>query len=277
MERIHRAVSADGTQIAGRVSGQGPPLVLVHGSVADGESEWAAALPWLRERFTCYAMSTRGRGLSGHSDDLAPDRLVEDVTAFADSIGQPVRLAGVSGGGTLVLGAAARSGSVAAVACWEPVVLEVVPEQVAASFEKVVARMGELYAAGEHTEAVRTFLSFVGNEQELAALAAAGEFEHGARYLAVDLRELEQAFTAEGTSATDPSVLAKVTAPVLLLHGAESKQIGWFRDGVEFARAHLSDARVRVVPGVGHLSCQVTPEPIVRELLGFLTTGPRPA
>ena len=28
-ERIHRAVSADGTEIAGRVQGHGPPLILV--------------------------------------------------------------------------------------------------------------------------------------------------------------------------------------------------------------------------------------------------------
>ncbi len=34
-ERIHRAMSRDGTEIAGRVYGQGPPLVLVHGAMDD--------------------------------------------------------------------------------------------------------------------------------------------------------------------------------------------------------------------------------------------------
>jgi pimeloyl-ACP methyl ester carboxylesterase len=32
-DRVQRAVSADGTEIAGHVFGQGPPLVLVHGGL----------------------------------------------------------------------------------------------------------------------------------------------------------------------------------------------------------------------------------------------------
>jgi hypothetical protein len=36
---VHRTISADGTEIAGRVHGQGPPLVLVHGGLGDGEGK----------------------------------------------------------------------------------------------------------------------------------------------------------------------------------------------------------------------------------------------
>lgn len=39
-------------------------------------------------------MSTRNRGASGASADLSPQRLVEDVTAYATSVGEPVGLAG---------------------------------------------------------------------------------------------------------------------------------------------------------------------------------------
>lgn len=98
-DRIHRAVSAAGTEILGRVHGQGPPLVLVHGGLEDGDLCWASLLPALRDRFTCYLPSRRGRGLSGDSDDLSPERLVEDVTAFVDSIGPPVGIVGESDGG----------------------------------------------------------------------------------------------------------------------------------------------------------------------------------
>lgn len=283
-DRIHRTVSADGTELTGRVRGDGPPLVLVHGACAD-ETEWDAAVPLLAERFTCYTMNTRCRGRSGYSDDLSPGRLVEDVTAFADSIDTPVRLAGVSGGGMYALGAAARAESVTAVATWEPPVFEVVPEDLMTSFQDVLERMGQQHAAGEHVDGVRTFLSFVGNDHEMAALEAAGELVYASRYLAVDLQEIEQALTAEDTSATDPAVLAKTSAPVLLLHGTASRQAAWFRNGAEFAAKYLPDARVRAVPGVGHLSCQVTPEPIMREMMDFFTSTlairhgpvPRPA
>lgn len=176
-----------------------------------------------------------------------------------------------------VLGAAARAAAVAAVAAWEPVVFEVVSEELLASFQEVLARMGEQYAAGEYRDAARTFLNFVGNEQELAALWASGELAAATRYLPVDLQEIEQGASSDGLSPTDPSVLGKITVPVLLLRGTASKQGVWFGEGVRFAAAHLADAQVRVVPGAGHLSCQVTPEPIVREIVDFFTSAGEPA
>ena len=71
-ERIHRAVSADGTEIAGRVQGLGPPLILVHGAYGDGEIAWKALLPYLTDRYSCYLPSTRGRGLSSDNPDHSP-------------------------------------------------------------------------------------------------------------------------------------------------------------------------------------------------------------
>ena len=114
--RVQVAISADGTEIVGRVRGQGPPLVLVHGALGDGEVDYEALVPHLAERFTCYTPSTRGRGLSGDNPDHSPPRLQEDVTAFVDSIGGTVCVVGWSGSGAWVLGAAADSDSVAAVA-----------------------------------------------------------------------------------------------------------------------------------------------------------------
>ena len=122
-DRLHRAVSADGTEIVGRVRGHGPAMVLVHGAIGDGDTAWEELLPYLTERFTCYLPSTRGRGRSGDSADHSPARLEEDVAAFVDSIGDVVDLVGWSGSGPWVLGAAAGSESVAAVAAFEPFVV----------------------------------------------------------------------------------------------------------------------------------------------------------
>jgi pimeloyl-ACP methyl ester carboxylesterase len=73
-DRVHRAVSDDGTEIAGRVHGQGPPLVLFHGAPHDGDLAWEALLPRLADRFTCYLPSWRGRGRSADSEDHTPPR-----------------------------------------------------------------------------------------------------------------------------------------------------------------------------------------------------------
>ena len=139
--RVQVAISADGTEIVGRVRGQGPPLVLVHGALGDGEVAYEALVPHLADRFTCYTPSTRGRGLSGDNPDHSPPRLQEDVTAFVDSIGEPVCLVGWSGSGAWVLGAAADSDSVAAVAIYEPGVIGV-------GGEDDIARFGRRDAAG---------------------------------------------------------------------------------------------------------------------------------
>ncbi|HUP70798.1 MAG TPA: hypothetical protein VM142_13435 [Acidimicrobiales bacterium] len=87
--RIHRARSADGTEIAGRVFGDGPPLVLVQPPGVDPDIAFEALLPHLAERFTCYLPSIRGREPSGDNPDHSPPRLQEDINAFVDSIAEP--------------------------------------------------------------------------------------------------------------------------------------------------------------------------------------------
>ena len=121
-KNIHRATSEDGTVIGGYVYGEGPPLVLAHGGMDDGELSWGAMLPLLTKRFTCYVPAMRGRGLSEDSDDHRPERHAEDLAAFIDSIGEPVGFVGHSTGGTYGLGAVERGANVHGLALHEPAV-----------------------------------------------------------------------------------------------------------------------------------------------------------
>ena len=268
--RTHRAISHDGTDIAGRVYGHGPSLVLVHGSLEDGDLDWEAMLPFLTERFTCYLMSTRCRGLSGNAADLSPERRTADVTAFVDSIGGPVNLLGESDGATLALGAAARSPAVAAVAVHEPPVFEVLDERTAARFEDTVRRTGEAADAGRPAEAARVFAEFVANEDELAALSTSGYFEECARYIPTFLRELQQQETGTAPSPTDPAVLAKIAAPVLVLHGSRSAQREFFGNSVRHVVEYVPDVRVHEVAGSGHWGVMFAAERIADEIGKFL-------
>ena len=79
-EQPETVASADGTPIAVWRSGNGPPLVLVHGTAAD-HSRWAPVLPALAARFTVLAVDRRGRGASGDARDYALEREAEDVAA----------------------------------------------------------------------------------------------------------------------------------------------------------------------------------------------------
>src|SRR5688572_29771099 len=106
---VMRVVSRDGTEIAWWTSGQGPPLVVVHGTPAD-HTRWRPLLPYLEPHVTVHAMDRRGRGASGDAPAYALAREHEDVAAVVDAVaeasGSPVDLYGHSFGGLCAFGGA---------------------------------------------------------------------------------------------------------------------------------------------------------------------------
>ena len=107
---METVTSRDGTTIAYERSGEGPPLVLVHG-MASTHLTWAFVLPELQEHFTVYAMDRRGRGESGGGGaDYSIECEFEDVVTLIDTIDRPVDLLGHSYGAILALEAALRRG-----------------------------------------------------------------------------------------------------------------------------------------------------------------------
>jgi len=271
-QRIHRAVSADGTQIVGRVRGRGPALVLVHGGIGDGDVAWEALLPHLTDRFTCYLPSTRGRGVSSDDPDHSPARLEEDVTGFVDSIGEPVSLVGWSGSGPWVLGAAARSGSVAAVAAYEPFVVSLMGADDGARTLATMEQVGMAAADGLLVDAVRAFASWICTDHELAALEVSDFYTRWAGCVPAMLRFVQQDTSYEAARSTDAEVLRRVVAPVLLLRGRQTVLDTFFADAVWHIAQHVRDPHVRDLPGVGHFAPLLAPDLIARELISFFTS-----
>lgn len=272
-ERIHRAVSADGTEIAGRVGGRGPALALVHGGIGDGDIAWEALLPHLTDRFTCYLPSTRGRGLSSDNPDHSPARLEEDITAFVDSIGEPVCLVGWSGSGAWVLGAAARSRSVAAVAEYEPAVVSVMRDDDLARTFATMEQMGMAAADGRLVDAVRAFAQWICTDNEIAALEETDFYERWASCIPAMLRFVQQDAAFEGPRSTDPEVLGAVAAPVLLLRGQQTLLGTWFADAARHIAQHVVDPHLCELLGVGHFAPLLAPEAIAKEVISFFASA----
>jgi len=279
-ERIHRAVSADGTEIAGRVRGQGPPLVLVHGAIGDGEFAWDELLPHLTDRFTCYLPSTRGRGLSADHPDHSLPRLQEDVNAFVDSIGEPVSLMGWSGGGPFVLGAAAQTDAVAAVAAFESGVgAGDAPPAVQADlarFGAAIEQVGMAATEGRLVDALHAFLAGICNDDEIAVLEGTDFHQRWAGGVPELLRYFQGLMAFEGADPTAPEALAQVTVPVLLLWGRETL-LQAFGEMAQLIARHVADAQVRELPGVGHFAPVVAPQAVAAELTAFFETTLQPA
>jgi pimeloyl-ACP methyl ester carboxylesterase len=275
-ERIHRVVSADGTEIAGRVAGDGPPLVLVHSAAHDGDIAWEAMLRHLTDRFTCYLPSLRGVGLSGDNPDHSPPRLQEDVTSFVDSIGEPVCLVGFSTSGPLVLGAAINGGAVAAVAVYDLLVGSVMRDEHLTSLGDMLAQMSAAAAEGRLVDAARTSHRHSATDEEFAALEAGylgGEyFERCAPIVPAALQWVQQGAAYDGPLATDPEMLAQIAAPVLVLRG--QKTLPWLgtvlANSEQHAARHVADLHVRQpLAGLGHYAPLLAPERIATELISF--------
>lgn len=279
--RIQRATSADGTEVVGRVVGEGPPLVLVHGGIGDGEFAWAELLPHLTDRFLCYLPSTRGRGLSGDHADHSLPRLQEDITAFVAGIGEPVCLMGWSGGGPLVLGAAEQTDTVAAVATWES---GGSPEVFGAEGQADLGRLGAAFeqvgmaaAEGRLEDAVRAFTIGICNDEEIAVMENADFHERWSVGVPELLVFFQHIMMNEDPDPLAPGELAQVTAPTLLLTGTETLLATMFGNAARYIASHVPDSQVREIAGVGHFAPVVAPEVVAAELTSFFARALQPA
>lgn len=270
-DRIKRAKSRDGTEIAGRVQGKGPPLVLFHGGDGDGDGDWAAMLPHLTEHFTCYLPSMRGRGLSADHDDQRPERHAEDLAAFIDSIGEPVHVVGWSTGGFYAFGAAQRGAAISSLAVYEAPVFECWEKEndATARFRDGVAGMFAAAAEGQLVEAARAFHRGVANDEEMAELESEGAFEHFGANTAALVRVLEQASKTEAANPTDASQLERIALPVLLVYG--SKTTAPHIESIYTLAERLPKSKMREIAGAGHMGPVLKPGPIAGELIRFFT------
>jgi pimeloyl-ACP methyl ester carboxylesterase len=268
---LTRVVSRDGTEIAYWTAGTGPPLVLVHGAVAD-HTRFDPLLPYLAPHATVHAVDRRGRGASGDAPDYHLARELEDVgtvvDAVAEAAGTRVDLYGHSFGGLCAFGAATLTSKIRRLVLYEgwpqvdPDAWDVPPG--------VEARLDALLAAGDREAVVETVLREVVMvpEEELAALRARPSWPARVAAAHTIAREL-RAFADE---VLDPGQAARITVPTLLLTGSDSPDPSAADVGA--VAAALPDARVVVLPGQQHVADALAPETVAGHVVAFLRDRP---
>ncbi len=257
---LERITSADGTSIAIWRSGDGPPLVALHGVTID-HTAWDGVRPGLERTRTLLAVDRRGHGASGEGGaDYSLAHEVADLLAVVALLDEPVDVVAHSYGGLVALEAALRSDRIGRLIVYEPSIDDE-PE-----FPGVVARVGELVSRGEDEEAAVTLLV-----ERSGVPPDAVDAVRELPLWPILLRGV-QVLPREGAAVVgyrfDPSRFQQLASRTLVLVGEESP--GWRREAMTLLQATLPQAELRILAGQGHLATHTAPELLSEEIVSFL-------
>jgi pimeloyl-ACP methyl ester carboxylesterase len=254
-----------GTPVAYWRSGEGPPLLLVHGTAAD-HSRWSPVLPALEEGFTVYAVDRRGRGGSGDADDYTVEREFEDVAAVVDALGEPVNLLGHSYGGLVALEAALLTTNVRRLVLYDPGIEvdggEIYPHE-------VVGRLDALLENGDRDGVVETTMHEVAGLPPEAVEYMRSQPAWQARLDAA--HTIPRELRAVKAYRFDPERFRVLATPTLLLAGGDSPVA--LRKAAEAVDEALPDSHLVVMKGQGHAAMDTGTDLFTSEVSGFLMDG----
>ncbi|MBM7783973.1 alpha/beta fold hydrolase [Tenggerimyces flavus] len=251
------ATSADGTSLGYRSLGQGPGLVLVHGSVESAAShdELASALA---DSFTVTLYDRRGRGASGpfgSSHGLGTE--VADLAAVLAATGSEL-VFGVSSGGLIAL-EAALSLPLRKVVVYEPALVDSSYDMT--SVDRYFARLaagdvvGAMVAAMKAAQlgppalsrlpdfVLRPLVRLGMRAEERSAAPGSFTMRQAAPTVAGDFRLVREA-------AGRASRYAEISASVLLLGGGQSPP--YLKDGLATLERVLPVRQRVEFPRLGH-------------------------
>jgi pimeloyl-ACP methyl ester carboxylesterase len=256
----------DGTRIATFVSGDGPPVVLVHGAASD-HTTFRVVEPILAARHAVHAIDRRGRGASGDGARYEIEREFDDLAAVVDAVaaesGRGVDVVGHSFGGRVGLGAALRTSNLRRL-----VVYEGAPAPAGTPYQApdLLGRLRSLADAGRNEELLSTFLAEVigMTGADLAAYRVNPVWPARVAAAPTIVREIE----AEGSAAAGLDALGGVGVPVLQILGGASRPA--FRSATEALQERLADGRIAVIEGAKHGAHHSHPDRFVAEVERFL-------
>ncbi len=152
-----------------REQGEGPPVILLHGSVSSGR-QWAALAAHLEKKFRVFSPDLPGYGLARETPVSTADGLKEYVCAVRSimaTAGEPVHLVGHSFGGAIALSVAACApDAIASLSVIEPASFHLLRDggkaerKLFARIEGVAASVAADVAVDDPQSALARFIDF---------------------------------------------------------------------------------------------------------------------
>lgn len=250
---VQTVPSDDGTSISFERHGQGPPLVLLHGSSGTRRS-WDRLRPYLAESFTLYVPDRRGRGSSGDAAAYNLQKEVADLQAIIEHIDGTPTVFGHSFGGLVAL-ATAPTTSLDGLILYEPALL--VGEHAGGD---LAARMDHCLEEGRRRDAMQLFLEEAGGVPDVDRLHI---WPDGINF---DLAEtvVRENYAVE---AYDLPAQPDIAVQSLLLTGAHGPE--HLRDGIFALAERLPESRLVELAEVGHIGPQTAPEQVATAVRSF--------
>ncbi|WP_406384170.1 alpha/beta fold hydrolase [Streptomyces sp. NBC_01618] len=213
---MDKTLSRDGTLIAYRRRGEGPPVILVGGALSTAATE-APLARLLAPHFDVVTYDRRGRGSSGDSGPYKVEREIEDLAALVTAVGGRASVFGLGAGGALALEAQAAGLPVDLLAVYEP---PYTPGPSGVRFKaRCTARLHRTLSAGDRDGAVELFLSVTGVPADVIARMRRAPLWHGLVSMAHTLA-YDDALLGDGTIPAER--FASVTARTLVVCGGSS-------------------------------------------------------
>jgi pimeloyl-ACP methyl ester carboxylesterase len=245
VEMTSGTVAHDNTRIHYTTFGDGPALFLLHGGLSSG-LDWLGEIPDLSHKFRVVVVDLRGHGKSTMGPEPLTYRLMAaDVLAVLDKLEiDRANIAGWSDGGNVGLLFALEY-----------------PERIA----RLIAISANFSPDGLDSDIAG---SIAGTPEQFGSsfsrwLRNLRSPEPGKWY------ELLKRVTAMWRTypQLDPSDLQRIAAPTLVVVGASDHVVR----SHAIAMAHsIPDARLLIVPGVGHAVPRDAPALLTEEILNFL-------
>ena len=258
-------VAADGTHIPVWLSGQGRPLLMVHGAIANHEA-WEPVRPHLeRSGEVQVATMDRRTNLEDPFQPLDLETEFLDIATVAQELGDEVDLFGHSSGALCAMGAALRMSNLRRLILYEPPMVAGVepgPEQIAA-----FQALNENLQAGNDEGLLDVFLrDFAG--PGLTDLETWHDFRD---QMLPFVRSLPREMAAVGQcTQLAPEAIAPLNAPTLFLKGGITRWDSFHVGYIEPVRSVVPRLTVRELPHQEHLANFTAPEMVADVVLEFL-------
>ena len=275
-----RVAAADGVPVAVHdLGGAGPPIVFAHATGLHG-LVWRTLAAHLADSYACTAFDERGHGDSGLPEDLDFDwrGFALDGLAVVDGLGAaPFGVGHSSGATALLLAEQARPGAFRVLYCYEPVVVPADPplgRDLGNWLAAGARRRREVFASRDEARD-----NYAGKApfDRWSPEALADYVEHGFAdqpdgSVRLKCRGEHEALVYEMASAHDGfGRMGEVRCPVVVARGGDTEAMS--PPALAGLVERLPDARVEVLPGLGHFGPLENPAAVAASIRAFLTTA----